>query len=390
MAINTILNRIMSDRYGEDMRQDIHDGIKECYTHANVNVVGSDDTITMSYGEIDSDDDDEVDGNDMVDVLRQEISEALDEAKSYANSVTGGRMCYDSHYIIYVDGTVDENVFGEGTEESPYRTLDEAFLNANKRGDLRVRIVSPGLYEFTTQLLVNTNVHLRAMVDGVNLRGHFKEEEAWTCYTGRFKINAYDNDKTVTFLPPICDDVQNGDMGYKFESGGCHFRNVVFESCTVTFAQCWLFAKNLTARDMSLSNVSGTIDGLSITNINNDKRAIQIGNGSQLRIKGQLTVSSLDGTAGSNSVFLYVTDSDLVLSNSMSNNLASPYKYGLYLSSTEITMTKDRWNSWRDNCTAQKIVVVSSCDISITNGATPNFVLGDGITIPDSDWTQSL
>lgn len=388
MAINTILNRILSDRYGEDMRQDIHDGIKECYTHANVNVVGETDSITFSYGT--SDDDDESDANDPYDILRQEISDALDEAKSYANSVTGGRMSYDSHYIIYVDGTVAENVFGEGTQESPYRTLDEAFRNANKRGDIRVHIVTPGTYEFTTQLLVNTSVHIRAIVEGVNLRGDYKEQEAWTCYTGRFKINAYDNDPVITFLPPVCDGTPNGDMGYKFESGGCHFRNVVFESCTVTFSQCWLYAKNLTARDMSLSNVSGTIDGLSITNTDNNKRAIQIGNGSQLRIKGQLSVESLSGTAGANSVFLYVTDSDLVLSNTMADNLASPYKYGLYLSSTEVTLTKSRWDSWKNNCTAGKIVVVSSCDISITNGATPNFVLGNGITISDSDWTQSL
>lgn len=386
MAINTILNRIMSDRYGEDMRQDIHDGIKECYEHANVNVVGEGDSITFSYGELDPDD--ETDSNNMVEVLREEIAEALDEAKSYANSVTGGRMSYASHYIFYVNGTVEES--GNGLRaESPFKTLDEALLYANKQGDIRVWIMAAGVYTFTTQLLVNTNVHLRARAEGVQLQAAIPEEEAWTSYTGRFKINAYDDDPEIEFLPPICNGTPNGSLGYKFESGGAHFRNVTFKNCTVTFAQCWLYAKNLKARDMSLSNVSGTIDGLTITNTNRNTSAVSIGNGSQIRIKGTLTVSDLSATPQANSVFLYVTDSDIVLSSTIPE-LTTQYKYGLYLSSTEITMTKARWDAWKTRCTAGKIVVVSSCDISITNGATPNFVLGSGITIPDSDWTQSL
>lgn len=387
MAINAILNRIMSDRYGEDMRQDIHDGIKECYTHANVNVVGSEDTITMSYGEIDPDDDED-DTNNPIEVLRQEISEALDEAKAYANSVTGGRMSYASHYAFYVNGSVEES--GNGLRsETPFKTLDEALMYANKQGDIRIIIMAAGVYTFTTQLLVNTNVHLRAMAEGVQLQAVIPEEEAWTCYTGRVKINAYDDDPEIEFLPPICKGTANGSLGYKFESGGAHFRNVTFKNCTVTFSQCWLYAKNLKARDMSLSNVSGTIDGLTITNTDRNTSAVSIGNGSQIRIKGTLTVSDLSATPQANSVFLYVTDSDIVLSSTIPE-LTTQYKYGLYLSSTEITMTKTRWDAWKTRCTAGKIVVVSSCDISITNGATPNFVLGSGITIPDSDWTQSL
>lgn len=424
------LNAFKSAVYGEEVRDSmiavtkkIHDIAKK----ASVEIVGENDGVSLAYGSTDEDEPGEdiyeqlhgeiADAlteakeytNGVYPVLREEISEAVETAKSYsdeaypvlrqeittamnaakdyAETINRGRTSYASHSIIYVDNSVSTT--GDGSQSSPFKTLDEAFSVADKQGDIRIRIVSSGTYLFTTQLLVNTNVHLRAMVEGVSLQAKINETEPWTCYTGRFKINTESTDPEVVFLPPICNGVESGDVGYKFEAGGAHFWNVTFRRCKVTFAQCWLFANNLTAETMSLSNVSGTINGLTITNTATNRKAIQIGNGSQIRFKGTLSVSDLTGTAGNDSIFMYITDSDIVLSFSFPS-LDHPYKYALYLSSTEITMSSSRWASWRDGSTQRKIVIISSCDVSVTSGASPNFSLGSGVTISANDWTNSL
>ena len=386
MGIINILKNLLSTRYGDDMRQYIHDGILECYNKAGLTIEGNGSGGQISFKNPEMDDE-EMD--DTYSTLRDEISAALDEAKAYANTVGGGRISYGSHYRVYVDCSKTPAESGDGTQNNPFATLDEAINLANKRGDLRVVLKTAGTYYLTKQLLVNTNMHMYAGTTGCCIRAVIPETEEWVVYSGHYKFNAYETDPELTFLAPICGatwnedtntwtgGVESPDLGYKFEHVDIQFFNVTFQ-CHVMLAHARVYANGFKFRTAFFSGVIGGIYRPGVLNTDPNKKAWRIGMGSQIRIKGQLTVSDLTSAGtGDGSVLLYITESDVVLSSSLAE-LTQKYYYALYISSTEISMTWRRWKFWQNYCVAGKVVTIGTNDISIVESdEVPNWDLYD-------------
>lgn len=274
---------------------------------------------------------------------------------------------YGEHYKVYVNRTV--SVSGDGlSSTSPFRTLDQALALTNQGvRDLRIVFLSSGEYKWLHQRMINTSIHFilpddtdpAALTGDVTIKFDYAVDEDFKWYGGHIKINGSStNSHKIIFTNT------HTNRGFSFEdvsfySQGCQFKQKIW------FSNSYVNCDGSTFYTFEGVGTTGVLQNITITNNETGKKAISLGWGSYVTLRGSLTLkalSSLPATNDTNSAILWISFSTLVLMAPdvayNPKNTSKKYRAGLRLRNAQVRGYDNIFEAYQNACLNQTIKVV--------------------------------
>ena len=240
---------------------------------------------------------------------------------------------YHNYIYYYVDG-INGNDDNDGlSKNTPVKTIEKIFDLTNKgANDLRINILSAGIYTLTKNVFSGLNTHIAGSVDGVILYFSFNQPipiYLSNCNWSNITIRNY-----------------NGQRIY-FDNCVTTFNNVIFESGVTGFYGGYCDHLNCTFGRVQYFCCNGQCNGITITLGTNNAPAINIDRGANMMIYNSLNLPTIDGAPTDNNCIYMVRASKVIIGSAP--NAPTGYYYGIKADSSIVMITSGRYTSYQTN-----------------------------------------
>lgn len=232
---------------------------------------------------------------------------------------------YANHrrYYLKCDTGNDEN---DGlTEDTAWQTLDHLFEQTNNGLiDARCYFAEAGNYYIKKQFIANAVLHLAPIVDGVNIRFDYDDEEAFYFQNCHVKFGRDGEEYEMHVYP------KEG-YGITAEGGEMAFYHTFIHEKYYQFGG-YLFSSESGATWYRLAATSGTFEDPYILNTDVDQMAFYLLRGANIYFTGDVHLAELeaDGSTSDSTVFHVSQGSNAYLNCNLPNNY-NQYYYALYV-----------------------------------------------------------
>jgi hypothetical protein len=243
---------------------------------------------------------------------------------------------YASPITWYIDG-VNGDDSNDGTDDSPWKTIDHFFRQANTTTtDIRCYIKSPGRYTITNPVINGVTVHITATVPGVELYS-IHATEALVFYNCHLNFRGVSNAEPLRI---------NSASGYWY-SENCS-NNFTYVCSEVPYNQYGgtIDIDGCTLYKVSLHGVNGQISKCTYTITDPAESCLDITEGSVMRLTGTTTFADRSEPGTGNSCFIYAIGSVVSILHGVTTLTNQP-AYGLRMDNCLLTITTQRLNYYQ-------------------------------------------
>ena len=238
--------------------------------------------------------------------------------------------------------------------------------------------------------MINTSIHFilpddsdpTALTGDVTIKFDYAVDEDFKWYGGHIKINGSSTNSHKIIFTNTHTNRRFGFEDVSFYSQGCQFAQAIW------FSNSYVNCDGSTFYTFEGVGTTGVLQNISITNKETNKKAISLGWGSYITLRGSFSLKSLSAKSSDNdSAVLWVSFSSIVITVQCPS-ISNTYRAGLRLRGAEVRGYDSIIQTYKERCTLGQIVTVGTNVLNLgndTNAPILSRPSGSEITI-DNSW----